>query len=78
REIEFYKNMTAVILSNRRKVAPYGIINGKNALKGINLIKRKGKDIKKLSSSETIDIKPGDIIIIKTPGGGGYGKKATP
>ncbi|MDB9971644.1 hydantoinase B/oxoprolinase family protein [Alphaproteobacteria bacterium] len=78
REIEFYKNMTAVILSNRRKVAPYGIINGKNALKGINLIKRKGKSIKKLSSSETIDIKPGDIIIIKTPGGGGYGKKATP
>ena len=36
-----------------------------------------GKDIKKLGSSVTINIKPGDIIIIKTPGGGGYGKKAT-
>ena len=70
--------MTAVILSNRRKIAPYGILNGKDALKGVNLLKRKGKGIKKLNSSETIDIKPGDTIIIKTPGGGGYGKKATP
>ena len=70
--------MTAVILSNRRKIAPNGILDGKDALKGINLIKRRGKDIKKLGSSVTIDIKPGDTIILKTPGGGGYGKKATP
>ena len=69
--------MTAVILSNRRKIAPHGILNGENALKGINLIKRRGKGIKKLNSSETINVKPGDTIIIKTPGGGGYGKKAT-
>ncbi|MDG2268736.1 MAG: hydantoinase B/oxoprolinase family protein [Alphaproteobacteria bacterium] len=77
REIEFYESMTAVILSNRRKIAPHGILNGEDALKGINLIKRRGKGIKKLNSSETINVKPGDTIIIKTPGGGGYGKKAT-
>ncbi len=77
REIEFEKSLTAVILSNRRKVSPPGILYGENAQKGINLFKTKNKKIKKLNSSESINVKKGDIIIIKTPGGGGYGKKAT-
>jgi N-methylhydantoinase B len=77
REIEFYEDMTAVILSNRRIVAPFGILNGKNGSKGLNLLRKKNKSIKKLASSESVNIKAGDTIIIKTPGGGGYGKKAT-
>ena len=77
REIEFEKSLTAVILSNRRKVSPPGILYGEKAQKGINLFKTKNKKIKKLNSSESINVKKGDIIIIKTPGGGGYGKKAT-
>ena len=48
-----------------------------NAKKGINILKTKNKKLKKLKSSESINIKKGDSIIIKTPGGGGYGKKAT-
>ena len=75
REIEFYEDMTAVILSNRRTVAPFGILNGKNGSKGLNLLRKKNKSIKKLASSESVNIKAGDTIIIKTPGGGGYGKK---
>ena len=77
REIEFEKSLTAVILSNRRKVSPPGILYGEKAQKGINLFKTKNKKIKKLNSSESINVEKGDIIIIKTPGGGGYGKKAT-
>ena len=77
REIQFNQNMTAVILSNRRKVSPSGILDGENAKKGINILKTKNKKLKKLKSSESINIKKGDAIIIKTPGGGGYGKKAT-
>ena len=77
REIQFNQNMTAVILSNRRKVSPLGILDGENAKKGINILKTKNKKLKKLKSSESINIKKGDTIIIKTPGGGGYGKKAT-
>jgi len=77
REIQFNQNMIAVILSNRRKVSPLGILDGENAKKGINILKTKNKKLKKLKSSESINIKKGDSIIIKTPGGGGYGKKAT-
>ncbi|PPR17104.1 MAG: Acetophenone carboxylase gamma subunit [Alphaproteobacteria bacterium MarineAlpha9_Bin3] len=77
REIEFNKNLTAVILSNRRKVSPVGILDGDNAKRGINLLKTKNHKIKKLNSSDSINITKGEAIIIKTPGGGGYGKKAT-
>ena len=41
REIKFNQNMTAVILSNRRKVSPLGILDGENAKKGINILKTK-------------------------------------
>jgi len=77
REIEFNENMTAVILSNRRAIAPFGILQGNNGLIGINILKRKKKKYLRLKSSESINIKSGDTLIIKTPGGGGYGKKTT-
>ena len=77
REIEFDKSMTAVILSNRRKTAPFGILDGEQGRKGINILKTTNKKIKRLNSSESLNIKEGDAIIIKTPGGGGYGKKTT-
>jgi 5-oxoprolinase (ATP-hydrolysing) len=77
REIEFNENMTAVILSNRRVIAPFGILQGNDGLIGINILKRKKKKYLRLKSSESINIKSGDTLIIKTPGGGGYGKKTT-
>ena len=78
REIEFLKKMTAVILSNRRVVKPFGIKGGKQGAKGSNILYKKN-NIKpiKLHSSNKIIVKKGDKIVIKTPGGGGYGKKAT-
>ena len=78
REIEFLQKMTAVILSNRRKIKPFGIKGAQPGLTGKNLL-FKNNELKpiKLNSCETILVKKGDIITIKTPGGGGYGKKAT-
>tara|TARA_B100000686_G_scaffold89006_2_gene95684 strand:+ start:13837 stop:17466 length:3630 start_codon:yes stop_codon:yes gene_type:complete len=78
REIEFLQKMTAVILSNRRIIKPFGIKGAKPGLTGENILFKKDK-LKPitLNSCETILVKKGDIITIKTPGGGGYGKKAT-
>ncbi|PPR26844.1 MAG: Acetophenone carboxylase gamma subunit [Alphaproteobacteria bacterium MarineAlpha9_Bin1] len=75
REIKFLNNMTAVILSNRRKTTPFGICGGKAGLVGKNILKQRGKKYKILNSCDSIKVGKGDIIIIKTPGGGGYGKK---
>ena len=78
REIEFLKKMTAVILSNRRKIAPFGIKGGNSGMIGKNLLlKNNSNKLIKLNYSEAIKVFKGDKIIIKTPGGGGYGKKTT-
>ena len=75
REIEFRKNITATILSNRREIAPFGILGGEPGLTGQNILKRVNKKNVILKSCDTININKGDRIIIKTPGGGGFGKK---
>lgn len=73
RRIEFLKDMKAAILSNNRRVSPMGINGGGDAARGENWIKRANGEIETLASSAETDVKKGDIFIIKTPGGGGYG-----
>jgi len=62
------------IQSDRRKYAPFGLFGGKNGAKGKNLLKTSDK-IMPLPSKITKKIKRGDIVVIETPGGGGYGEK---
>ncbi|MCG3219878.1 MAG: hydantoinase B/oxoprolinase family protein [Candidatus Heimdallarchaeota archaeon] len=62
------------IQSERRKYAPFGLFGGKNGAKGKNLLKTSDK-IMQLPSKITKKIKRGDIVVIETPGGGGYGEK---
>jgi 5-oxoprolinase (ATP-hydrolysing) len=73
RKIEFLEdNINASILTERRVFAPYGLKGGKDAKKGENLlIKKDGKTIDLLGKNSII-VNRGDMISIKTPGGGGY------
>jgi len=73
RRVEFLKDMHAAIISNNRTVTPMGINGGGDASRGENWIQRVDGDIQILDSSEETEVKKGDIFIIKTPGGGGYG-----
>jgi N-methylhydantoinase B/oxoprolinase/acetone carboxylase alpha subunit len=62
------------LLSERRKTKPYGLAGGECGENGENLLIRNGKG-QKLPGKGSFDIKPNDILSIRTPGGGGYGKK---
>ncbi|MCG3226549.1 MAG: hydantoinase B/oxoprolinase family protein [Candidatus Heimdallarchaeota archaeon] len=62
------------IQSERRKYAPFGLFGGKDGGKGKNLLKT-SEEILQLPSKITKKIKRGDIVVIETPGGGGYGEK---
>jgi N-methylhydantoinase B/oxoprolinase/acetone carboxylase alpha subunit len=77
KEIECLVDTTVSIQSERRKFSPYGLLNGNSGEKGVN-IKRKpdGEEIT-LPGRVIIDFKKGETLIIKTPGGGGYGKNET-
>ncbi|MCC3861386.1 hydantoinase B/oxoprolinase family protein [Pseudemcibacter aquimaris] len=74
RRIEFLKNMQAAIISNNRLNAPMGLKGGQDAMCGENSILRENGTHETLSSSEETTMLKGDVFIIKTPGGGGYGK----
>jgi 5-oxoprolinase (ATP-hydrolysing) len=74
RRMRFLEAMTAAILSGHRTVAPYGMAGGEAAMTGRNRVIRKDGSAVELPGSAKIEMNPGDVFVIETPGGGGYGK----
>ncbi|XP_078443289.1 oxoprolinase 1 [Wolffia australiana] len=73
REIEFRRRVTVSVLSERRVFAPRGANGGGDGAKGVNLlVKKDGRRIY-LGGKNSVDVDPGDAVLILTPGGGGWG-----
>ncbi len=74
RRIEFREPMTAAILSNHRRVAPFGMAGGDAGRPGRNSVRRRGGAASELlAAAVDVAVEPGDEIQIETPGGGGFG-----
>ena len=73
RAIRFETAMTAGILANRRATAPFGLAGGGDAAPGINRVVRADGIRETLPATAQVAVKPGDMMVIETPGGGGYG-----
>ena len=73
RELEFLRPLTASILSERRAVAPFGLLGGGPGAKGVNLLIRRDGRVVSLGGKATVRVDGGDRLRILTPGGGGYG-----
>lgn len=73
RRIEFREAMSAAILSGHRKVPPYGMAGGEAGQCGRNLVERADGRVEELGPTASIAMSPGDVFVIETPGGGGYG-----
>ncbi|HVY83133.1 MAG TPA: hydantoinase B/oxoprolinase family protein, partial [Steroidobacteraceae bacterium] len=73
RRIRFLEAMTASILSNRRRVAPFGLAGGGDGTVGRNYVIRADGSRVALGAKATISMAPGDAFVIETPGGGAYG-----
>jgi 5-oxoprolinase (ATP-hydrolysing) len=74
RRVRFLEPMTAAILSGHRRVPPYGMAGGEPAAVGRNRVQRADGTLTELGACETIEVNSGDVFVIETPGGGGYGK----
>ncbi|MES2495732.1 MAG: hydantoinase B/oxoprolinase family protein [Pseudomonadota bacterium] len=74
RRIRFRQPMTATILSNRRRVAPFGLCGGEPGLVGRNSVRRADGTVEAIGSTESVEMQAGDVFIIDTPGGGGFGR----
>ncbi len=73
--VRIYRFKEAVdvsLLTERRSFAPYGLAGGKEGAKGENLLRR-GDEMFNLGGKVSFKAKPGDRLIVKTPGGGGWG-----
>ena len=73
RRVRFLEKMTASILSGHRRIPPYGLAGGENGATGRNTVERVDGSIEELSGRDRTEMNPGDIFMIETPGGGGYG-----
>lgn len=72
RDIEVRSPAACSLLGDRRRHAPYGIAGGEPGTPGEDVLVRDG-DAQPVAAKTTIDLDPGDVISIRTPGGGGYG-----
>jgi 5-oxoprolinase (ATP-hydrolysing) len=73
RRLRFLEPMTAAILSNHRIVPPFGLDGGGSGAVGRNWVERNDGTVEKLGSTATVEMQAGDVFVIETPGGGGYG-----
>jgi 5-oxoprolinase (ATP-hydrolysing) len=74
RRLRFLEQMTANILAGHRKVAPYGVDGGEPGALGINYVTHSDGRETQLPARGQVEMMPGDVFVIKTPGGGGYGQ----
>ena len=73
RRVRFLTPMTAVLLANHRIVAPFGLAGGQPGATGKNWIERVDGTIERFGATHAAEMKAGDVFVIQTPSGGGFG-----
>jgi 5-oxoprolinase (ATP-hydrolysing) len=74
RRILFLEAMDASMLANRRTIAPFGLAGGRDGATGKTYVERADGRIESIGSVGSAAMAPGDMFIVETPGGGGYGE----
>jgi 5-oxoprolinase (ATP-hydrolysing) len=75
RKVRFLEPMTAAILSNNRVHQPFGMAGGAPGASGVNRVERADGAVEQLAHIGKVDMAAGDVFVIETPGGGGYGQR---
>jgi len=78
RRLRFLEGMEAGLLSTRRDHAPQGLERGGAGATGAQRLITAAGAVKELRGCFSIDVEPGDVIEIETPGGGGFGLRRCP
>ncbi|WP_437948470.1 hydantoinase B/oxoprolinase family protein [Sorangium sp. So ce296] len=76
RAVRFLEPMTASILSNGRSTAAFGLAGGGAGAPGRNVVVRADGSTEVLPHIGSVEMGIGDVFVIETPGGGGYGAPA--
>ena len=74
RRVRFLEPMTAAILAGHRIVPPYGMAGGEPGDVGRNWVERADGSRTELEYADETQVARGDVFVIESPGGGGFGK----
>jgi len=74
RKLRFLEPMSANILAGHRRVPPYGVQHGRPGKIGCNYLLHQDGSRTDYSAQAQIEVEAGDVMVIKTPGGGGFGR----
>ena len=73
RHLRFLEPMEVMILANRRRIPPYGCAGGSPGAPGRSWLERACGETVPLGSCDRVQAQAEDLVVIETPGGGGYG-----
>ena len=73
RELEFLGRAQATVISERRRLAPYGLEGGSPGSLGANRLRRVDGTEEVLPGKATVNVEAAEVFVIETPGGGGWG-----
>ncbi|HZD65173.1 MAG TPA: hydantoinase B/oxoprolinase family protein [Acidimicrobiales bacterium] len=74
RRIRFLEPMSVALLSGHRRVPPYGMAGGQPGSCGRNALHRADGSTTELQGVDATDVAVGDVLVVETPGGGGFGE----
>jgi len=75
RRVRFLEAMTGAILAGHRRIPPYGMAGGAPGDVGRNWVERSDGTRTVLGFADQAEVGAGEVFVIETPGGGGYGKR---
>lgn len=78
RELEFLEPATVSLITERRRSRPWGSMGGEPGAPGRNALRKAGGVTLELEDKAIFSVETGDVLVIETPGGGGYGRVSRP
>ena len=75
RRLRFLEQMTVTTLCSHRRVPPKGLNGGENGEVGREWIERQNGRIIRHNGNDENELYPGDVFVMQTPSGGGFGAK---
>jgi 5-oxoprolinase (ATP-hydrolysing) len=73
RQLRFLEPMTVSTLSGHRRIPPYGMAGGQPGALGRNRVVRANGSVVEMNGCDLVDVGADDVLVVETPGGGGYG-----
>ena len=73
RKIRFMEDMIVTVICGHRRVPPFGVNGGQPGDVGKEWVERSDGSMVALAGIDAVEVDPGDVFVMQTPGGGGFG-----